>query len=82
MAATTIEECATDISQEMARNFSAPCRCIRSMALPVIASQRPSAGSPELYRSKPNLIQTDHSLRLLRAIELIGGAPDSGRKRG
>jgi len=43
MAATTIEECATDISQEMARYFSAPCRCIRSMALPVIASQRPAA---------------------------------------
>ena len=29
-----------------------------------------------------DLIQTDHPLRLLRAIELIGGAPDSGRKRG
>src|SRR5262249_11132613 len=29
-----------------------------------------------------DLIQTDHPLRLLRAIELIGGAADSGRKRG
>lgn len=29
-----------------------------------------------------DLIQTDHPLRLLRAIELISGAPDSGRKRG
>jgi glycerophosphoryl diester phosphodiesterase len=28
-----------------------------------------------------DLIQTDHPLRLMRAIELIGGAPDSGRKR-